>query len=49
MVLIAKVQADQLQASGHFHGYPKDFFHSRWTVADRFYEPLSRITKPLDR
>ena len=39
MVPIANPQADQMQTLGQFHGYP----------LNGFYEPLSRITKPLDR
>ena len=28
MAPIANAQADQMQALGHFHGYPQGFIHS---------------------
>ena len=45
MAPVANAQADQMQALRHFHGYPLDFVHSRYIVANRFHESLDRKGK----
>ena len=49
MVPIAEAQADQVQALFTFTAIRSIVFHRHLMGDDCFHEPLSRITKLLDR